>query len=142
MKTSKFTPGGYRLAVKRSRTGRGLFALEPIPRGACIIEYTGRTITDEEWVKSRSRYLFKVTKKKTIDGWDKANTARYINHSCRPNCEIDIHKARVFVMAKRAIKPGEELAYSYGDEYFEQILKPIGCKCLKCVPEKPGHKSR
>jgi hypothetical protein len=48
----------------------------------------------------------------------------------------------VFVMAKRAIKPGEELAYSYGDEYFEQILKPIGCKCLKCVPENPGRKSR
>ncbi len=39
-------------------------------------------------------------------------------------------------MAKRAIKPGEELAYYYGEEYFEQILKPIGCKCLKCVPEK------
>ena len=133
-KTSKFTPGGFRLAVKRASAGRGLFALEPIPKGACIIEYTGRRITDEEWVQSRSRYLFKVTEKKTIDGWDKDNTARYINHSCRPNCQIEIHRARVFVMAKRAIRPEEELAYNYGKEYFEQILKPIGCRCLKCRP--------
>jgi uncharacterized protein len=134
-KTSKFTPGGFRLAVKRASAGRGLFALEPIPKGACIIEYTGRRITDEEWVQSRSRYLFKVTEKKTIDGWDKDNTARYINHSCRPNCEIEIHRARVFVMAKRAIRPDEELGYNYGKEYFEQILKPMGCRCLKCQPK-------
>ena len=48
MKKSKFTPGGFSLAVKRARAGRGLFALEPIPKGACIIEYTGRKLTDEE----------------------------------------------------------------------------------------------
>lgn len=132
MKRSKFTPGGYRLAVRRARTGRGLFALEPIPKGACIVEYTGRILTEEECCNSRSRYLFKVTERKTIDGWNKRNTARYINHSCRPNCEIEIRKGRVFVMAKRAIKPDEELAYDYGKEYFDDLIKPIGCKCLKC----------
>jgi SET domain-containing protein len=136
MKKSKFTPGGFRLAVKRARAGRGLFALEPIPKGVCILEYSGRTITEEQWLRSRSRYLFEVTKTKTIEGWNKANTARYINHSCRPNCEIEIRKARVFVMAKRAIKPGEELAYDYGKSYFDDIIKPLGCKCLKCRPEK------
>jgi len=136
MKKSKFTPGEYGLAVDRARTGRGLFAVEPIPKGACIIEYVGRTLKEEEWLASRSRYLFKVTGKKTIDGWNKENTARYINHSCRPNCEIEIRKGRVFVMAKRAIKSGEELAYYYGDEYFDQHIRPIGCKCLKCKPEK------
>jgi len=136
MKTSKFTPGGFRLAVKRARAGRGLFTLEPIPKGVCILEYTGRRITEEEWLKSRSRYLFEVTKTKTIEGWNKKNTARYINHSCRPNCEIEIRKARVFVMAKRAIQPGEELAYDYGSSYFNDIIKPLGCKCLKCMPEK------
>ena len=136
MKKSKFTPGRYRLTVKRAHAGRGLFALEPIPKGACIIEYIGRTLKEEEELTSRSRYLFEVTDKKTIDGWNKKNTARYINHSCRPNCEIEIRKGRVFVMAKRAIKPGEELAYYYGKEYFDQHIKPIGCKCLKCQPEK------
>ena len=132
--TSKFTPGGFNLAVKRASAGRGLFALEPIPKGVCVIEYTGRTITREEEFTSRSRYLFEVTKKKTIDGWNKRNTARYINHSCRPNCEIEIRKGKVFVMAKRAIKPGEELGYDYGKSYFDEFIKPIGCRCLKCKP--------
>jgi SET domain-containing protein len=122
--------------VKRARAGRGLFALESIPKGVCIIEYTGRTLKGDEEFTSRSRFLFEVTKKKTIDGWNKKNTARYINHSCRPNCEITIRKARVFVMAKRAIKPGEELAYDYGKEYFDDFIKRIGCRCLKCQPEK------
>jgi SET domain-containing protein len=138
MRKSKFTPGGFQLAVKRASAGRGLFALELIPKGACIIEYTGPTLTDEEWENSSSRYLFEVNKKKTIDGWNKANTARYINHSCRPNCQIEIRKGRVFVMAKRAIKEGEELGYSYGKEYFDHFIKPIGCKCLKCVPKPPA----
>jgi uncharacterized protein len=138
MAKSKFTPGGYQLAVKRARAGRGLFALERIPKGACIIEYIGRTLKGDEEFTSRSRFLFEVTKTKTIDGWDRRNTARYINHSCRPNCQIEIRKARVFVMATRAIKPGEELAYDYGKEYFEHFIKPKGCRCLKCKPEKPA----
>jgi uncharacterized protein len=138
MAKSKFTPGGYQLAVKRARAGRGLFALEHIPKGAYIIEYVGRTLKGDEEFTSRSRFLFEVTKTKTIDGWDRRNTARYINHSCRPNCQIEIRKARVFVMAKRAIKPGEELAYDYGKEYFEHFIKPKGCRCLKCKPEKPA----
>ena len=132
MKTSKFTPGNYRLAVKRASAGRGLFALEPIPKKVCIIEYVGETLTESELLSSRNRYLFKLTEKNTINGWNKENKARFINHSCRPNCEIEIRKGRVFVMAKRAIKPAEELTYHYGKEYFDAVIKPIGCKCLKC----------
>jgi SET domain-containing protein len=128
--------------VKRASAGRGLFTLESIARGACIAEYTGRTLKEAEWDTSRSRYLFKVTEKKTIDGWNKKNLARYINHSCRPNCEIEIRKGRVFVMAKRAIKPGEELAYHYGEEYFDNEIKPIGCKCLKCQPAAKDKRKR
>lgn len=140
MRKSKFTPGGFDLAVKKARAGRGLFAQETIPKGVCIIEYVGRTLTPKEEETSRSRYLFEVTKKKTIDGWNKRNTARYINHSCRPNCEIEIRKKRVFVMAKRKINPGEELGYNYGKSYFDSFLKPIGCRCLKCMPEKEWKK--
>jgi SET domain-containing protein len=132
MKTLRSTPSKYRIAVKRARAGRGLFALEPIPKRACIIEYVGPTLKEEEWLNSRNRYLFKVSEKKTINGWNKENTARFINHSCRPNCEIEIRKERVFVMAKREIKAGEELAYHYGKEYFDHVLKPLGCKCPKC----------
>jgi SET domain-containing protein len=132
VKASRFTPDRYRLVVKRAQAGRGLFALEPIPKGACIIEYTGPTLKEEEWRNRRNLYLFKVTEKKTINGWNRENTARFINHSCQPNCEIEIRKGRVFVMAKRAIKAGEELAYHYGRVYFEEVIKPIGCKCPKC----------
>ena len=133
MKRSRFTPGNYRLVVKHACAGRGLFALEAIPKGACIIEYTGPAVKDEEWRDRQNLYLFKVTEKKTINGRNKENIARFINHSCRPNCEIEIRKGRVFVMAKRTIRAGEELAYNYGKEYFENVIRPAGCKCPKCT---------
>jgi SET domain-containing protein len=135
-KKSRFEPVGYKLLVKRSRTGLGLFAGEDIKKGTCIIEYVGREISKEEQYTSRSRYLFEINSKKTIDGAVRSNTARYINHSCAPNCEIDIHRARVFVMALRHIKAGEELNYDYDTEYFDEYIKPKGCLCQKCSPSK------
>lgn len=131
----KYVPGGFAVKVKRSRAGLGLYALEDIPKGVCIIEYTGRELTKEEEETINSLYLFEVTKTKTIDGGARSNIARYINHSCRPNCEIDIYKERVFVMSRRNIKAGEELGYDYGTEYFKAYIKPKGCKCVKCSPE-------
>ncbi len=134
-KKGKFEPGDFKLIVRRSAPGAGigLFAGEDIPKGACIIEYVGRVISKEEETTSRSKYLFQVTKTKTIDGKPRINKAGYINHSCRPNCEVEIHKQRVFVLAKRAIKSGEELNYDYGKEYFDEHIKPIGCRCVKHV---------
>ncbi|MEZ5828756.1 MAG: SET domain-containing protein [Hyphomicrobiales bacterium] len=140
MRRSKFTPGDFKLAVKRASAGRGLFALEDIPKGVCVEEYVGRPITEEQWLKSTSRYLFEISKTKTIDGYINRNRARFINHSCRPNCEIEIRKGRVFVMTKRKIKEGEELGYDYGKDYVDDMIKPIGCKCLKCKPAKPAKK--
>ena len=133
---SRYKPGGFDLAVKKARAGRGVFAKEDIPKGVCVLEYVGRTLSKEEEYTSRSRYLFEVTKRKTIDGWNKRNTARYINHSCKPNCEVEIYKKRVYVFSLRRIKVGEELGYNYGKSYFEAFLKPIGCRCLKCMSEK------
>ncbi len=139
---SKYDLGDFDLRVKRSKTGLGLFTYSPIPKGSCVIEYTGKVLTAKEEENSNSLYLFEVTKKKTIDGAVRTNTARYINHSCRPNSEIDIYKGRVFVLAKRNIKEGEELSYDYDTEYFNAYIKPKGCKCEKCVsPRKPSRKS-
>lgn len=67
-----------------------------------------------------------------IDGNIPANTARFINHSCAPNCEIDILKRRVYIFALRDIERGEELSYDYGEEYFEIHLAGI-CRCTKCA---------
>lgn len=139
---SKFDIGDFDLRVKRSKTGLGLFAFSPIKKGACIIEYTGKVLTAKEEEDSNSLYLFEVTKKKTIDGATRSNTARYINHSCRPNSEIEIYKGRVYVLAKRAIKEGEELTYDYDKEYFNAYIKPKGCLCDKCTGPKKKVKKK
>ena len=131
-----YIPGDFDLKIKRSSAGMGLFARTAIPKGACVVEYVGRELSKDEWYTVKSKYLFEVTKAKTIDGSPRWNLARYINHSCRPNCEPEIHKARVYIRAKRAIKPGEELAYNYGPEYFKDFIAPHGCRCTKCAPER------
>lgn len=67
-----------------------------------------------------------------IDGNIPANAARFINHSCAPNCEIDIRKRRVYIFALRDIESGEELSYDYGEEYFEMHLAG-SCRCVQCA---------
>lgn len=131
----KFTPGGYTLRVGRSPTGLGLFVQVPIQKGSCIVEYTGRRVSKKEEYESNSKYLFEISKTKTIDGRSKSNKARWVNHSCRPNCEIEIRKERVYVFSKRNIKAGEELTYDYDTDYFNEYIKPVGCKCIKHRPD-------
>ena len=128
----KFDPGNFDLKVKRSSAGLGLYTFSEIPKGSCVIEYVGRFISQAEEYTSNSLYLFEVNSKVTIDGRPKINKAGYINHSCRPNCEIEVRKHRVFIMARRNIKEGEELTYDYGKEYWNEHLQPNGCRCLKC----------
>ena len=129
-----FKPKACKLRIGRSRTGLGMFADGAIPRGACIIEYTGRPATPAEQKANRGKYLFWTSDDTMINGDIKENKARFINHSCRPNCEIDIKNRRIYVFAKKNIKAGEELAYDYGTEYFDMHLKPKGCLCQKCSP--------
>src|SRR5262245_12831974 len=76
--------------IGRSRTGLGLFATEPIKKGAFIVEYTGRKLTDEQADKLEARgnrYLYEINSRWTIDGKSRKNLGRYANHSCRPNAE-------------------------------------------------------
>lgn len=133
----KFIPGDFRLQVKRARTGRGLFALELIPKGACVIEYIGRPATKKEEENDTAKYLFWASDTLVINGNIPQNKARFINHSCKPNCEADGPDGRVFIVALRNIKPGEELTYDYGDEYFEQHFKAGGCRCATCASPRP-----
>jgi hypothetical protein len=133
-KSRIYVPGNFALQVKRSSTGLGLFAKEKIKRNTCIIEYVGRTLNEDEKYTSRSKYLFGVTAKKTIDGSIRSNIARYLNHSCIPSCETDVHAGRIYVFSLRTIEPSEELVFDYGKEYFDAYIQPLGCRCRKCSP--------
>lgn len=117
--------------VKRGAHGLGLFATGPIRKGEVVAEYWGPIITDAEVQKRQGRYFFELENDMAIDGSPRGNVARYINHSCSPNCEPieDVKNQRIFVHARRAIKPGEEFGYDYGREYWDEYIKPIGCRC-------------
>jgi SET domain-containing protein len=109
--------------VRRSRIhGRGVFAARTIPKGARILEYTGRRISNEVanrlyWDREDGpthTFLFELDDDMVIDAGRGGNAARWINHSCDPNCEAVDEDGRIFIEAIRAIAPGEELGYDYG----------------------------
>lgn len=135
-------PENRRYVVKRTNTGLGLFAVQPIAKGTRIIEYTGPLIPNEEVDKRKGRYFFGVNTRWTIDGSPRTNVARYINHSCKPNAEALISGRRVWIWSRRNIKPGEEIAYDYGKEYFDDIIKPMGCRCEKCGSKSKKSKTK
>jgi hypothetical protein len=120
--------------VGRSRTGLGLFATEPIRKGKFIVEYWGKLVRWKDVEdEDQNRYFFDLNTRWAIDGADRRNTARYINHSCKPNAEPYEVRRKIKIYARRGIKPGEEITYDYGKEYFDQFLEPIGCKCPPCI---------
>ncbi|MGE5540228.1 MAG: SET domain-containing protein [Gemmatimonas sp.] len=117
------------LAIKRTEHGLGLFATRPYDKGEYIIEYFGKLLPAEEADRSRSRYIFALTSKWAIDGTDRANVARYINHSCKPNVYA-VGSKRLWIHAARRIKAGEQLTLDYGEEYTRAFI-PV-CKCDHC----------
>lgn len=127
------------LRVKKSVTGLGLFATEPIAKNTRVIEYTGEKITLDEANRRGGMYLFELTPKWFIDGKTRTNLARYINHACGKagNCTVDIIRGKIWIIARRNIRQGEELSYNYGREMFNAYIKPHGCKCTRCKPQKP-----
>jgi uncharacterized protein len=132
--------------VRRSRIhGRGVYATRPIPVGTRVVEYVGDRITHEE---ADARYeekgddghtfLFVVDDDICIDAGVGGNEARFINHSCNPNCETIIEERRVFIDAIRNIEPGEELGYDYlltwesTDDPEELALYDCRCGAAQC----------
>ncbi len=132
----KDTNAQFKLRVGRSVSGLGLFAMEPIPKGKKIIEYVGKFMVDEPDDDKNSLYIFNLNKHMDLDGAPRWNTARYINHSCRPNAESDVAKGHVWIKAKRNIMLGEEISYDYGKEYYDEYIRPKGCRCIKHAPKK------
>ncbi|MFZ3054555.1 MAG: SET domain-containing protein-lysine N-methyltransferase [Minisyncoccales bacterium] len=121
-----------KLIVKKSLAGLGLYTKTPLKKGEFVINYTGKMITSKEADEKCGKYLFEINSKWTIDGSGRNNLARYINHSCRPNCEAYIVGKKIKILAKKNIGAGEELSYNYGKEYFDEFIKPFGCRCKKC----------
>jgi uncharacterized protein len=121
--------------------GRGAFATRRIRRGTRIIEYVGERITPKEadarYDDDRADYphilLFTVDKRTIIDAGVGGNEARYINHSCEPNCEAVTASGRVYIEALQAIAPGEELTYDYRLErlgrHDAEWEKRYACHC-------------
>jgi hypothetical protein len=141
--------------------GRGVFSTRPIKKGARIIEYQGERITheeadnryDDEAMESHHTMLFSLDDVWCIDAIRTGNDARYINHSCAPNCEAVQEGDRVFIFSTTVIPKGEELTYDYRYDYDESIslakakrLYPCYCGTASCrgtiVLPRPAPKSK
>ncbi len=122
------------ILIKRGLDGLGLFAGKDFVRDDFVIEYTGEKITADEANLRGGRYLFEINDTWTLDATDRDHTARYMNHACKPNCyaELDEEEERIRIFAKKKIKTGDELTYHYGKEYFNDFIKPKGCRCNSC----------
>ena len=127
--------------IKKSKIdNRGLYAATNIKKDTKIIEYKGKIITVKEtetnpkFDNDKAIYLFNLNKKYDLDGDFKYNTARLINHSCDPNCEVDGVGLKLWIYALKDIKKNEELTYDYGFS-FDKDYKDFPCKCgaKKCV---------
>lgn len=129
-KTTPIAKEQFRVGRAPLGSGLGLFATAPIERGQ-YIEYTGELISGDEANRRGGKYLFEINTKWTVDGKGRENVARYINHSCKPNMESETKGKQIFVVALKRIKPGEELCYDYGEEYFNDFLGPDKCSCPK-----------
>jgi SET domain-containing protein len=127
----QFLPSNYTIS-KRSSAWIGLYAAHAILKGQKVIEYTGNKVTTKVADTVGGKYLFTVNSRYTILGNVPANKARYINHSCFPNCEPRVVGWRIFIYAIKNIKEWEELCYNYGKDYFTRMIQPFGCRCIKC----------
>jgi SET domain-containing protein len=136
-----------RFSVRKSHIhGRGVFALTRIPKGTRLIEYTGERISHkeadaryaEEHENSPHTMLFSVNDRIVIDATRRGSSARWINHSCAPNCEADDEDERIFIKTIRNVRPGEELTYDYNlvlEERHTPALKrahPCYCGARRC----------
>ena len=112
----------------------GLFAKSDINKGEKVIEYKGRKFThkqveeNDRFDNSKAIYLFTLNERYVLDGDTKTNTAKYINHSCDPNCEVDFIKGKIWIIAIKDIKKGDELSYDYGFGY-DADFRQFPCKC-------------
>jgi len=130
--------------VRKSKIhGFGIIASKNISKNEKIIQYIGEKITKSEGDKRSEKrikkylnsnrtgsvYIFELNKKYDIDGTPKYNKARYINHSCDPNCEVEVSKNEIWIKSIKKINKGEELSYDYGYAFEKDDFRDHICKC-------------
>ena len=121
--------------------GNGVFAVDDLAEGETLIEYKGEVISWKEALRRHPHdpsqpnhtFYFHIDDGRVIDGNVNGNAARWINHSCEPNCEADEVNGRVYIKALRNIAAGEELNYDYGliidEPYTPKLLAEFPCWC-------------
>ena len=132
----KKTTSPYIVIKKSGIHRKGVFAKKNIPEGTRVIEYVGEKITHTEADRRTESliYAFILNKRHCIDGDAPYNTAKNINHSCDPNCEVDIIRGHIWIIAIKDIEKGEEITYNYNFD-FDKDYKDHPCKCgtKKCI---------
>lgn len=137
----------WHLVKQSTLHGTGVFAARDIPAGTQIIEYKGKRITAEQADAKHPvnpddpfhTFFFSLSSGKIIDGGEKGNDARWINHSCGPNCEAQESASgkKVYVVALRDIPAGDELFYDYGLIMEGRITKTLR-RQYQCLCGKEG----
>jgi len=129
--------GNELLEVRQSAIhGTGGYARRDIPAGTRVIEYVGESISKEESSRrceAGNEFIFTIDENWDLDGKVAWNPARFINHSCAPNCEAEWDERRIFINALRDIKRGEELTFNYNYDLEDYREHPCRCGTAACV---------
>ncbi|WP_367265411.1 SET domain-containing protein [Polaromonas sp.] len=161
---SPASTAGRRIQTRVSGVhGKGVFAVQDLAEGETLIEYIGEVINWKEALRRHPHdpkdpnhtFYFHIDEEHVIDAKHGGNSSRWINHSCKPNCEADEQDGRVFIKALRNIPAGEELFYDYGliidAPYTKKLLAEYPCWCgakncrgtlLAPKDDKPGKKGK
>lgn len=116
--------------------GNGGYAAQALPAGTRLIEYLGERITKAEShrrCEANNPFIFELDDETDLDGNVDWNPARWLNHSCAPNCEAELDEGRIWLVAARALMAGEELTFNYGFDLTNYRDFPCRCGAATCV---------
>lgn len=146
MESKTLTPGAREIPVEQGNEylevrqsaihGTGGYARRDISAGTRVVEYVGERITKAESdrrCEANNEYIFIIDDEWDLDGRQSWNPARFINHSCAPNCEAEWDGDRLFIVALRDIKQGEELSFNYGYDLENYEDHKCHCRTAQCV---------
>lgn len=129
--------GAGRMVLKHSSIhGTGAFAGAGIPAGTRVVEYVGERISKTESQRRcelGNQFIFSLDADGDLDGGVEWNPARFINHSCAPNCEAVLEGGRIWIIALRDIRAGEEITFNYGYDLEDYGEHPCRCGAGTCV---------